>query len=139
RVSDHLVPFERQRELIDRILGLAARRSSEGGAANERDRQRAAVRRLEFDRLRDVAVAEFKAEHAAKIAEYKAAREAVLETYDAEGHKLFQQEKQLTAKSEQDMADSIADAKTLRQHRAQQVLKAYREQKTGPRKDYAIF
>ncbi|HEY2412244.1 MAG TPA: FtsK/SpoIIIE domain-containing protein [Pirellulaceae bacterium] len=138
-MSDPFVPFERQRELIDRILRLAARRSSEGGAANERDRQRSSVHRREFERLRDAAIAEFKTGHAAKIAEYKAARETVLAAYDSEGHKLLQQEKQLTVKSEQEMVDSIADAKTLRQHRAQQVLKAYREQKTGPRKELAIF
>jgi DNA segregation ATPase FtsK/SpoIIIE-like protein len=138
-VSDHFVPFKRQRELIDRILRLAARRASEGGAANERDRQRAATHRRDYEHARESAIAEFKAEHAAKITEYKSAREAVLASYDNEGHKYFQQEKQLTTRSEQEMLDSNADAKTLRQHRVQQVLKAFREQKVGPRKELAIF
>jgi S-DNA-T family DNA segregation ATPase FtsK/SpoIIIE len=138
-VTDVPITFDRQRELIERVLGLSARRVSEGGAANDRDRQRAEQHRREFVAQRDERITEFKSAHAAKIAEYHAAREAILASYDSEADRFAQQEKGLTARSAQEMADSIADAKALRQHRTKEILRAYKERKSVPKKEELIF
>ncbi|HMC11559.1 MAG TPA: FtsK/SpoIIIE domain-containing protein, partial [Pirellulaceae bacterium] len=133
------ITLERQRELIDRLTHLAARRATEGADAAERDQARAAGARQQYQQVRDQAITEFERQHAALVAEYKAGRESILSRYESEGYALAQEEEKFSGRAAQEMVDSIADAKTLRQHRTKEILRAYREQKNVPRREYAAF
>jgi S-DNA-T family DNA segregation ATPase FtsK/SpoIIIE len=133
------ITIDRQRELIARVMALAARRSTEGTAAAERDAARMVGVRREYQQRRDELIADFEQQHAASLAEHKAAREAVFSRYEAEGFSIAQEEARFEAHSGQDLADSLAAVKTLRQHRTQEVLKSYKSQKAGPRREFAAF
>src|SRR5262245_11089691 len=73
------------------------------------------------------------------VADFKAARESVFSEYETESCRLAQEQIQYATRSAQQLTESIADAKTLRQHRIQEILKAFRTQRVGPRKELAIF
>ncbi|MBW8884254.1 MAG: hypothetical protein JF612_05640, partial [Planctomycetia bacterium] len=134
-----LITIERQRDLIGRLTALAARRATEGAAATERHAARMAAARREYQQRRDDQIAEFEQRHAMVVAEYRQAREAIFSRYEAEGFGLIQEEIRSQVKADQDLTESLAALKTLRLHRSQEVLKAYRQQKAGPRKEYAAF
>jgi S-DNA-T family DNA segregation ATPase FtsK/SpoIIIE len=138
-VTRQPITTKRQRELIARLTNLAARRATEGAAAGERHRARIAEARQRMAQAREQLISQFQQRHAALVAEFKAEREAILARYETQGFQLAQEEEQFTTKAAQDLAESLADAKALRQHRIKQVLKAYQEQKVVPKTEYAAF
>ena len=138
-MTHEVITTERQRELIARLTKLVERRASEGVEADQRDRQRTEQAQRQYQRLREEATLDFQNRHAAAIEEYKAAAEKTHSRYESQGHSLAAEESRGYAKAAQELADSIADAKTLRQHRIHEILRAYREQKVVPRNEYAAF
>jgi hypothetical protein len=133
------ISIERQRELIGRVTQLAARRATEGASASERHAARVAAARHEYQQRREEQIAEFDERHATAVAEFRAAREAAFSRYESEGFALIQEEVRSQVKADQELTESLAALKTLRQHRTHEILKAYREQKAAPRREYTAF
>jgi hypothetical protein len=130
---------ERQRQLVARLTELDARRQDEGGTSSLRERERNLEARAEYERLRDQAVAQFEQQQAALVAEHNTAREGITARYEGEGLRLAHEEQSRMTQSQEDMRQAIEDAKTLRQHRAQQVVRAYKKQKATPKNEYLAF
>ena len=66
--TEQPITLERQRELIARVMALAARRATEGTAAGDRDAARMVAARREYQQRRDELIAEFEQQHAYWIA-----------------------------------------------------------------------
>jgi hypothetical protein len=130
---------QRQRQLIARLVTLDARRQDEGGASSHRQRERNREARAEYERLRDEAAAQFEQQHAALVAGHQAATESITARYEFEGLRLAHEEQACLTQSHEEMRQAIEDAKTLRQHQAQQIVRAYKQQKAAPKNEYLAF
>ncbi len=130
---------DRERELIRKVTELVVWRAREERETAERDADRNERAKGEFEAQRSGATATFERDHGALVAEYRDAREAILFKYESDGYALSQQEEALVEKVTAKHNEALEDAKTLWQHRHQEVQVTFKDQEGLPQKEYLTY
>ena len=138
-MTDSIITTQRQRELIDKLTRLVARRATEAGEIRDRHASGIARDGQQFEAQRQRMIDDFSRQHARVAAAFKDAREDVLFRYESEGLAVAQEEEHFDESETQQLNDFLDDAKSLRQHRFQEIQKAYKEQIVQPKAEYAAF
>src|SRR6185436_1184451 len=130
---------DRERELIRKVTELVAWRAREERETAERDVARSEQAKSDFEAERSGATAPFERDHGALVAEYREAREAILFKYESDGYSLSQQEETLVDKVTAKYNETQEDAKTLHQHRHQEIQVAFKDQEGLPQREFVAF
>jgi DNA segregation ATPase FtsK/SpoIIIE, S-DNA-T family len=130
---------DRERELLRKVTDLVAWRAREERETKERDEARSAQAKAEFEQRRNEATTAFERDHGALVAEYREAREAILFKYESDGYALSQQEEALVDKVTSKYNEAQEDAKTLHQHRHQEIQVAFKDTEGLPQKEYSGY
>jgi S-DNA-T family DNA segregation ATPase FtsK/SpoIIIE len=139
KVTAPIITTERQRELIEKLTRLVARRATEAGEIRERHTTGIAANRQHYEDQRRRTVDDFQRQHARVAAAFKQAREDILFRYETEGFAVAQEEERFDETETHQLADFLDDAKSLRQHRFQELQRAFKEQVVHPKAEYAAF
>src|SRR5438552_921238 len=121
-MSSQPITIDRQRELMERLEQLAARRGTDAAEIERHHEARAGDALAHYEEQRERAIAQFENQHAALIREFKSARETALAQYESAGYTLAAEEERFYAEANQALAEGLANAKTLRQHRVRETL-----------------
>ena len=130
---------DRERKLIRKVTELVAWRAREERETTERDSARGAQAKADFEGQRNQGTATFERDHGALVAEYREAREAILFKYESDGYALSQQEETLVDKVTSKHNEAQEDAKTLWQHRHQEIQVAFKDQEGLPQKEFVQY
>lgn len=130
---------DRERELIRKVTELVAWRAREERETAERDTARSEQAKSDFEANRSGATAAFERDHGALVAEYREAREAILFKYESDGYALSQQEETLVDQVTAKHNEALEDAKTLWQHRHQEIQVAFKDQEGLPQKEFSAY
>ncbi len=130
---------DRERELIRKVTELVAWRAREERETAERDEARSVQAKGDFEAERSGATATFERDYGALVAEYREARETILFKYESDGYSLSQQEETLVDKVTAKYNETQEDAKTLHQHRHQEIQVAFKDQEGLPQREFVAF
>jgi len=138
-VTPSIITTQRERELIEKLTRLVARRATEVGEIRDRHASSKTRNREQYEEQRRRVIDEFQRQHARVAATFKQAREEILFRYESEGVAVAQEEERFDESETHQLNDFLDDAKSLRQHRFQEIQKAYKEQIQQPKAEYAAF
>ncbi|MGI8978213.1 MAG: FtsK/SpoIIIE domain-containing protein [Pirellulaceae bacterium] len=130
---------DRECELIRKVTELVAWRAREERETAERDGARSEQAKTDFEANRSRATAAFERDHGALVAEYREAREVILFKYESDGYALSQQEETLVDQVTAKHNEALEDAKTLWQHRHQEIQVAFKDQEELPQKEFSAY
>ncbi len=133
------ITTDRERELIRKVTELVAWRAREEGETAERNAARNEQAKTDHEEERNGATAGFERDHGTLVAEYREAREAILYKYESDGYALVQQEESLVDKVTAKHNESLEDAKTLWQHRHQEIQVAFKDNEGLPQKEFLAY
>ena len=138
-MTPSIITTERERELIDKLTRLVARRATEVGEIRQRYASTKARNREQYEEQRRRAIEEFQRQHARVAATFKQAREEILFRYESEGVAVALEEERFDESETHQLNDFLDDAKSLRKHRFHEIQKAYKEQIQQPKAEFAAF
>ena len=133
------ITTQRQRELIDKLTRLVARRAKDEVEIRQSNAARADEAQRDHDQQRNRATAEFEHQHAKLIHDYKEAKEAIFLRYETEGFALAQEENSFQEEAAQAHAEALDEVKNLRQIRLQAIQEAFTTQEVAPNNEFAQF
>ncbi|MCE9525506.1 MAG: hypothetical protein K8R36_05580, partial [Planctomycetales bacterium] len=133
------ITTDRERELLRKVTELVAWRAREERETAERNAARNEQAKTEHEGERNQATAAFERDHGALVAEYREAREAILFKYESDGYALSQQEESLVDKVTAKHNEALEDAKTLWQHRHQEIQVAFKDTEGLPQKEFSSY
>lgn len=133
------ITTDRERELIRQVTELVAWRAREERETAERAAVRNEQAKADHEEERNGATASFERDHGTLVAEYRESREAIFYKYESDGYALVQQEESLVEKVTAKHNESLDDAKTLWQHRHQEIQTAFKDQEGLPQKEFLTY
>lgn len=133
------ITTQRQRELIDRLKQLVARRAREESEIRQRYASRDAEARQAYQRHREEATARFEDEHARLIAGYNEARESIVFRYESEGFALVLEEARFNKQLGEQQSKQSDEASEAYERRCRQLQTSYLENETTAREELSKF
>ena len=133
------ITTQRQRELIETVKRLVARRSKDEVEIRQRHAARLAEVQRQHDHERTAATAQFQTQHARLAAEYKKLREEIHWQYETGGHTIADEEHTLGEEAAREHTESLEDAKTLWQHRNQRTQDDFGAEEVLPKQELTKF
>lgn len=133
------ITTQRERELIDGLTALAARRGREEVEIRRQFDAQAADAKGEYEEQRSRTTAAFETEHSQLIAAYRKSRDAVYFECESAGVALLQEEKEYFEQAAEQHAEALDELEVRCNNRGRKARAEFHEQEVVPRNEFLEF